>query len=269
MPFTFSHPAAVLPLLRPLGRFGSLSALVIGSTAPDLSFIVPMGLSRAQTHAPAALLTYCLPAGLLAYLAFHLILKLPLLRLSSGSLHDRLCQVAAAPLATWRAVVASLLCGALTHLLWDGFTHQGTVIVAALPFLRLPLWAGDGYTFYVFSALQQLSSVLGLIVLAVWLKRRYGNSTGHGSGARDTEIAFASRTAAPLRPRLRMAILAGFVVIPFIAGLLVAFAENPAPVTASDFRFFFASFIFTALPALATTLFAYALACQVWRRAAP
>ena len=81
MPFTFSHPAAVLPLLRPLGRFGSLSALVIGSMAPDFSFIVPMGLSRAQTHAPAALLTYCLPAGLLAYLVFHRVLKLPLLRL--------------------------------------------------------------------------------------------------------------------------------------------------------------------------------------------
>ena len=35
MPFTFAHPAAVVPLLRPLGRYGVLSALVIGSIVPD------------------------------------------------------------------------------------------------------------------------------------------------------------------------------------------------------------------------------------------
>lgn len=73
MPLTFAHPAAALPLLRPLGRYGSLSALVIGSIAPDLAFIVPIGASREQTHGLAALLTFSLPAGLLAYVLFHVL----------------------------------------------------------------------------------------------------------------------------------------------------------------------------------------------------
>ncbi|OEV34905.1 hypothetical protein HS99_0034890 [Kitasatospora aureofaciens] len=40
MPFTLSHPAAVLPLLRAAGERGPLvaSALVAGSMAPDVPF---------------------------------------------------------------------------------------------------------------------------------------------------------------------------------------------------------------------------------------
>jgi hypothetical protein len=59
-----------VPLLRPLGRYGSLSALAIGSIAPDLAFIVPIGFSRDQTHGLAALFWFCLPAGVLVYLVF-------------------------------------------------------------------------------------------------------------------------------------------------------------------------------------------------------
>lgn len=41
MPFTGSHPAAVLPLLR----WGLIpSALVIGSMSPDLGYFLPLGI---------------------------------------------------------------------------------------------------------------------------------------------------------------------------------------------------------------------------------
>jgi hypothetical protein len=54
VPFTLAHPAAAVPLLRPLGRRGLLSALVIGSMAPDLWYFVPFDVTRADSHSPAA-----------------------------------------------------------------------------------------------------------------------------------------------------------------------------------------------------------------------
>jgi hypothetical protein len=252
----------VLPLLRPLGRFGSLSALAIGSMAPDLSFIVPTGLSRAQTHEAAALLTYCLPAGLLTYLVFHWVLKVPMLRLFSGRLHAQLLGPAMAPLAAWPAVLVSLLVGAITHQLWDGFTHQGTTFVQALPLLRKVLWYGDGYTFFVYSALQQLSSVAGLLLMALWLRR-------WSLGSPPVIAASPPSHAVPLSAPSRTPICAALIVIPVLYGLAIAFVENPIPNNARAMRYFFASFIFSALPALAATVLAYAIGSRLWGRLSP
>lgn len=105
MPYPFAHPAAVLPLIRPMGRFGVPAALVIGSMVPDAWYLVP-GLIRADSHSASGLLWFCLPVGLLAYICYQLFRGRPL---------------SAAP---WHAVVLSLLVGALTHLGWDGLAHS-------------------------------------------------------------------------------------------------------------------------------------------------
>ena len=76
MPYPFAHPAAVLPM----GRFGVPSALAIGSIAPDLWHFAPL-VDRAHSHGADALLWFCLPVGVAAYLLFHLVLKAPLIAL--------------------------------------------------------------------------------------------------------------------------------------------------------------------------------------------
>src|SRR6188768_3171058 len=99
MPYPFAHPAAVLPLARPLGRFGVPSALAIGSIAPDFWYFVPL-VERGESHSVAGLAWFCLPLGLLLYALFHLFLKQPLIALLSPRV------------------------GALTHLAWDALTHS-------------------------------------------------------------------------------------------------------------------------------------------------
>jgi hypothetical protein len=155
MPYPFAHPAAILPLLRPLGRFAVPSALAIGSIAPDFWYLAP-GLARDASHGAAGLFWFCVPAGLLAYLAFHLLLKLPLLALAPPALAARLAAAAAKglPRAGWAAVVACLLAGAATHLLWDALTH-------------------DRYVVNGFQALQHASTLAGSLVLALWLRSWY------------------------------------------------------------------------------------------------
>ena len=121
MPYPFAHPAAVLPLARPLGRFAVPSALAIGSMAPDFWYFVPL-LERDESHSLVGLAWFCLPAGLLAYALFHLLLKQPLIALLSPRLG---CFTPAGlPQVPWRAVIVSLMVGALTHLVWDALTHS-------------------------------------------------------------------------------------------------------------------------------------------------
>ena len=121
MPYPFAHPAAVLPLARPLGRLAVPSALAIGSMSPDLWYFVPL-LSRSDSHSLAGLAWFCVPAGLIAYALFHLLLKQPLIALISPRLGA--FTPAGLPPVPWHAVIVSLLVGGLTHLGWDELTHS-------------------------------------------------------------------------------------------------------------------------------------------------
>ncbi len=89
MPFTISHADAVLPFARFLGRWRVLSALVIGSMAPDFGFFLPWQLPRFETHSAAALLTFSLPAGLIVYWIFQRLIKTPLRQVLPDDAYDR------------------------------------------------------------------------------------------------------------------------------------------------------------------------------------
>jgi hypothetical protein len=143
LPYPFAHPAAVLPF----GRYGVPSALAIGSIAPDLWHFVPL-VDRAHSHAADALVWFCLPVGLAAYLLFHLVLKAPLIALVWPRLGAFTC--AGLPARPWLAVVASILAGAATHLVWDALTHSDDHTLVG------PNWA------------QHASTLAGTVILAWW-----------------------------------------------------------------------------------------------------
>jgi hypothetical protein len=172
VPFTPAHPAAAVPLRRLLGRRGVLSALVIGSIAPDLAYFLPLGVLRGDTHSLAGLFWFCLPAGFAGYLLFHLVMKRPLAALLPRFVQARvaplLARAPALPPVPWGAVVVSLFAGAVSHLAWDAFTHGGAPIVRALPWLQRTLASLGGYEVFVFRVLQHGSTALGLALLAFW-----------------------------------------------------------------------------------------------------
>ena len=59
----------------------------------------------------------------------------------------------------------------MTHLVWDGFTHRGTAIVDAFPALRAVAFHYEGWRIRWFVVLQHVSSVVGLLLLALWARR--------------------------------------------------------------------------------------------------
>lgn len=174
MPFTFAHPAAAVPLRHALGRFGVLSALIIGSMTPDMGYFVPwLGVSSRVTHGLTGLFSFCLPVGILMYLLFHAVLKMPSLDLMPRGLRGRLLPYAgpgswlSSGTSVW-GVPASLLLGAVTHIVWDSFTHVGAPAVIALPVLNALLFKVHGYEVFLFKLLQHLSSLVGLALLTWW-----------------------------------------------------------------------------------------------------
>jgi hypothetical protein len=182
MPFTLSHPAAVIPIKR-YWKGANLSALVIGSMAPDFVYFLRIGISGPVSHSLSGILSFCVPASLAAFLIFHLLIKHPLWLLLPDSLRDRLDihpsgWLPASP-ASWAAVIASAALGAATHVAWDSFTHANTHVVAYWSWLRSTIGPDDGPRIPLYQVLQHTSTVLGLWILAAALRRWFKAAPVH------------------------------------------------------------------------------------------
>lgn len=169
MPFTGSHPAAVLPLAR--GRLVP-SALVLGSMVPDLPYFIPVPASATLTHSIPGAVTVDVLLGGAVFVLWHGVLARPAVAAAPPGLRARLGPRTLNGLATHAAsaaavvrVAVSLAVGALTHVVWDAFTHE-----------RRTWWSigwlaerHGGLSGYRWA--QYTSSVVGAVCVGVWLWR--------------------------------------------------------------------------------------------------
>jgi hypothetical protein len=171
MPFTLSHTAVVLPFARPLARWRVLSAVLIGSMVPDFGLFLPWPWrpERFETHSALALLTFCLPVGLATYWLFQYLVKTPVYELLPEGARTRWQPYAApapcASLRQWALAACGILAGAVSHLVWDGFTHEGARGVRLIPALDDPVIEIGGRYLVGYRLAQDLSSLVGLAIL--------------------------------------------------------------------------------------------------------
>ncbi|GAB5466418.1 MAG: hypothetical protein Kapaf2KO_18540 [Candidatus Kapaibacteriales bacterium] len=78
MPFTFSHPAAIIPLKKVFKDKLSLASLVIGSIVPDFEYFIRLRLYSEHSHTLEGLFYFDLPLGIVIVLLFYGIIKEPL-----------------------------------------------------------------------------------------------------------------------------------------------------------------------------------------------
>lgn len=171
MPFTLAHPAVVVPIYRMASSL-SLPALVIGSLSPDVAYFIPMGFNRLDTHSALAILWFCLPVSLLIYVLFYIILAPVLVELGPKVIRERLATnyiFGNLPVVPWQIVAISSTIGAVTHILWDSFTHANGALVQVLTPLQTALISVGGYTLTVYKILQHGSSLIGMGVLLFWI----------------------------------------------------------------------------------------------------
>ena len=200
MPWTFSHPAAVLPFARLSPRYVSLAALVCGSLTPDVGYYFGLHDLAARAHTVVGTFWICIPIGLLCLLAFYLFRR-PVWFLLPQPHRDALERfVARRPEVTPRfAIIAatSVLMGAWTHILWDSFTHWSKWGVRHLPVLQEQWFVLGDIVFRGYSVLQHLSTVVGAAILCVayftWLSKqpRVAHPDHHGNKLRYRAIAAA------------------------------------------------------------------------------
>ena len=199
----------MVPVAKLLGARAVPSALAIGAMIPDVWYFVPL-LEREQTHEMPGAPLLCALAGLLAYAAFHLIFKQPLIALAPRWLSGRLAAwtPTGLPRAPWPWVLLSLFAGIATHLAWDALTHAGS-----FPILDTPVGRG----IYLHQVLQHGSTLLGAAFLGTWIWRKL----------RATPPASA---LVALDERLRHAVVAAMIVLPAGAFFIVlrAFEAEPA-----------------------------------------
>lgn len=220
MPWTFAHPAAVLPLRRLFPDPRLLAALIAGALVPDLAYYLggllgPVDAGRwgRWAHAPGGWLLVDTPlGGLMAglFLAGRSWIAAPLPQPWRGGL-QALPGLRDADLRCLAQLLPASAAGAATHLLWDGFTHAPGFFVQHLAWLRTELGLLDGRPWQLFNVLQHLSTLVGLAVLwrmlAAW-RRRLGPPEADG--------------AEPAADRLRRAALLGLLAIAGVLGALLA-----------------------------------------------
>ncbi|MGX4692802.1 DUF4184 family protein [Streptomyces sp. JNUCC 63] len=178
MPFTLSHAAAVLPAVRGDGTGrGRLvpAVLVAGSFAPDMTYYAASAVSGAMefgavTHSLPGVFTLDVLIAW-ALVGLWLLLREPLVALLPRPLQGRTaalvrCGVPRARVEAssvpWWYVSAAL--GALTHVVWDAFTHLDRWGMRQFPVLGQQVAGMPVYTY-----LQYGSSAVAAVVIAAFL----------------------------------------------------------------------------------------------------
>lgn len=165
MPFTFSHPAIVLPLTFLPRQWFSLTGLVIGSLTPDFEYFIRMRIQSDYSHTLSGLFLFDLPLGIFLTFIFHNIVRDSLFENLPTILKSRLSKFKLFNWGNffknnWLVVTISVLIGAASHLFWDSFTHDHGYFVKNIPALTDTV---DllGRQIPVFKILQHSSSLLG------------------------------------------------------------------------------------------------------------
>jgi len=171
MPFTFCHPAIILPLTK--SKKLSTTALIIGSTAPDFEYFLRMDMVRSHSHDFWAIFYFNIPLTIVLYFIFQLIVKTPLINNSTSFFYSRfdrlkVKKIDLLSLKNLAIVTVSAGIGNFSHILWDSFTHKEGLFEGYLPILmnKVNLFNTE---YFVFQTLQFWSSIIGGIYILYFI----------------------------------------------------------------------------------------------------
>jgi hypothetical protein len=141
--------------------------------SPDFAYFVFLPEPwRHFGHKLPGLVLFCIPAGLAVLYAFHRFFKRPLVLLLPRAVRAKLWPHCGSfdclPARRLAWICALIFFGAVTHVVWDGFTHDSGWAVMAYPNIATAALTIAGHRVYYYGLLQYASSVFGLGLLAWW-----------------------------------------------------------------------------------------------------
>ncbi len=170
MPFTFSHPAIILPLNKIFKNKFSMTGLVIGSLTPDFEYFIRMKVTSHYSHTLLGNLWFNLPLGIILTFLFHNIIKKSLIENLPSFIQIRLEHLKTFNWIhyfkkQWKTVLISIIIGGYSHLFWDLFTHYNKVshfLHLNREFLGIPF----------FKILQHFSTLIGALIITIYFLRK-------------------------------------------------------------------------------------------------
>jgi hypothetical protein len=165
---------AILPLVGRLRL--DATCLAIGAMAPDFEYFVRVRQVSTISHTWLGLLVWNVPVTIVLAIAFHHLVKWPLVLVAPSFLARRGAVYASRPWGarSWGfalACVASAAIGATTHMVWDGITHSDGMIASRVAALRTLVELPLGRDMVLHRVLQHASTAIGLLVVAIVVAR--------------------------------------------------------------------------------------------------
>ncbi|MFJ8331249.1 DUF4184 family protein, partial [Streptomyces sp. NPDC094437] len=207
MPFTLSHAAAVLPAVRAdgTGRARLIPAVLIaGSFSPDLTYYAASVVAGAMefgevTHSFAGVFTVDVLITW-ALVALWLLLREPLVALLPRARQPgpatllrcgtRRARLSPALAARW---YASAVVGALTHVVWDAFTHLDRWGMRVFPALADELAGAPLYWYLQYGG----SAVAAMAIVGFLVRAVRDGGAGRGAPGAEGAVLPAGSEAVP------------------------------------------------------------------------
>lgn len=175
MPFTFAHPVAILPFMTNKKKYCNITALFVGSMAPDFEYFIHFIPYQLHGHTILGQLYYNLPLVIIVSYIYHMILKKPII----DNLPSPYCtyygymahkEWGITSVRSFFVFVYSALLGMFTHLLWDSFTHRDGIFVTRWDVLNQHLQIMN-LEIPIYKILQHGSTFIGFMILFIYLLR--------------------------------------------------------------------------------------------------
>lgn len=170
MPFTFSHPAIVLPLTYLPKRWYSLTGIVIGSLTPNFEYFLRMKIKSIYSHTIEGVFWFDITLGVILAFIFHNLVRdelfdnLPIFLKSRFSSFKKFNWNIYFK-QNWIIVLISILIGSCSHIFWDDFTHNSGYFVHKFSILSTNIHFGL-VQIPTYKILQHLSTLIGGILIS-------------------------------------------------------------------------------------------------------
>lgn len=169
MPFTLSHPAAVIFFKN---KYFNLMGLILGSMAPDFIYFLLFSPSSGIGHTLSGFIILNLPLCLiLNYLFYTYIQEIFILTLpnfiSKNYIYLLNKKNKLTTLKEYLVFIYSCIIGMITHIFWDAFTHNTGFFVENIDFLKNEVLLLN-YNIPVYKILQHSSTLIGLLIVILF-----------------------------------------------------------------------------------------------------
>lgn len=183
MPFTFSHPTLILPLLKWKKKLFPVTGLVIGSITPDFEYFIKFRKGYSSfSHTLPSILYFNFPLAVVIAFLFHQVVKKPMIM----NLPKQCCgrfigyyhlKWRSYFLKSWPFYLLSAVLGTLKHLFWDWLTHANANYLFQIKYLFIEKASEHHNIIYVF--LHFIYSLIGLFALLhIFYKLSMGSEDG-------------------------------------------------------------------------------------------